>query len=413
MGCPIWPGICCWLTAGPCGLCCCCCCCCFCASLWNANMDMTTVHSHKSGFLSFSLFRFCQTRVKCHTCLINADINWGLLFRICNTCCCCWGDWGDFSVASSCCSACCGTAGRCCVVMPGFTPGFCGPIADIPGIPCPGICCGFPPVGICWFWYNCCGHLWSRFGRWSIPGSPIRFGMLACMFAAFICPCWAGGLICNWLICCCGCWGCWYTAWIWAACWACLAASTAAGFGAWAGLPPPADGLMACCGLMVLGGIVPTGWDGGWDIGCDVIVVDLIIVAIRRLSIWACCSRCCICCCRSFCLMFTQKGTGHLASRQCLACQQHSAISCLQIGQPPLFLRLQVFVWATTRFIFWQLGCRQLASRHWQECIKDWMQRWMDAFLESCGFCGLSPESEPPSRSKPSLSILCSWLSFW
>uniref|UniRef100_A0A182U3M4 Uncharacterized protein n=1 Tax=Anopheles melas TaxID=34690 RepID=A0A182U3M4_9DIPT len=82
---------------------------------------------------------------------------------------------------------------------------------------------------------------------------------------------------------------------------------------------------------------------------------------------------------------------------------------------PELLLQLQpcCFVCCTTRFIFWQDGRRQLASRHWQACTSDWMQRWIDCLRASCGFvCFTSDGDDPSSRSKPSLSILCWWPTF-
>lgn len=66
----------------------------------------------------------------------------------------------------------------------------------------------------------------------------------------------------------------------------------------------------------VLGAVVPLG-DGSPGTGPPGPALCMLAILLR--SIWACWRRCCSCCCRSFCLMFRQKGTGHLFSWQCLA----------------------------------------------------------------------------------------------
>jgi hypothetical protein len=87
-------------------------------------------------------------------------------------------------------------------------------------------------------------------------------------------------------------------------------------------------------------------------------------------------------------------------------------MSCLQMGQPPLVLRLQPLVCCTTRFIFWQDGSEQLALRHWQACTSDWMQRWMLRRRDSWGLLDCGSPWLPPSSSRPSphFTILWVWL---
>lgn len=75
------------------------------------------------------------------------------------------------------------------------------------------------------------------------------------------------------------------------------------------------------------GGVLAGGSAGGPDdIETEALVAGgragaplFCIVAMRRCRICACWRRCCSCCWRSLCLMLRQKGTGHLASWQCLA----------------------------------------------------------------------------------------------
>ena len=74
-------------------------------------------------------------------------------------------------------------------------------------------------------------------------------------------------------------------------------------------------------------------------------------------------------------------------------------MSCLQMGQPPLVFLLHCFVCDTTLFILWQLGRRQLVSLHWL------------SFLASWGLLEGTASTPPPSRSKPSFSILWRWQS--
>lgn len=72
-----------------------------------------------------------------------------------------------------------------------------------------------------------------------------------------------------------------------------------------------------------------------------------------------------------------------------------------------MVLRLQLLECCTTRFMRRQLGKRQLASRHWHACTREWMQRCMDSRCDSCGLLCLGAAAEvPSSRSKPNFSIL-------